>query len=191
MWYVIQVTSGKEEQLAARILQVVPVSVLQECFYPRFATEMKVRGAFIPVEKPLFPGYLIAIAKDPRALDRALIDMQDFARVLKQGEDYVPLDRPEMELIDSFTGPGKRVVPMGTGVKEGDDVVVTRGPLVGRQAMIQSINRRKSIAVLEFNLCGRKVRTRVGLAVLSAPQSARARRAQLYVEEARKSASKE
>ena len=185
-WYAIQVIKGKEEAMVGHIDRVLPAGLLRECFFPRFATEMKLHGAWIPVEKPLFPGYLIAETDDPAALDRALGRMEGFARVLRQGDVYVPLAREERELIESFTEPGERVVPMSMGFKDGDAVVVTKGPLVGRQGFIRGINRRKSIAYLELDLCGRTVRTRVGLGVLSGEGSARARRAKLFVEEARK-----
>ena len=44
------------------------------------------------------------------------------------------------------------------------------GPLLGHEGLIKTINRRKSTAYLELDLCGRRVTTRVGLAVLSAEQ---------------------
>ena len=185
-WYVVQVLKDREQAMAEHIAQVVPASVVPECFYPRFATEIKVRGRWVEVEKPLFPGYLIAVTNEPQKLDRALIDMQDFARVLKQGEAYAPLAREEREIIGGFTKPGERVVPMSMAVKQGDRVVVTSGPLVGREGLIKEVNRRKSIAVLELDLCGRKVSTRVGLGIVSAPETPAGKRAELYVRELQK-----
>lgn len=79
----------------------------------------------------------------------------------------MPLAPDEVEIIGGFTKPGNRVVPMSTGVKDGDRVVITGGPLVGHEAMVKEIWRRKSTAVLEIDVCGRKVSTRVGLGVLS------------------------
>lgn len=183
-WYVVQVFKGREEFMAGLISRVAPRAVLSECFYPRFATEIKVRGRWVPVEKPLFPGYLIAITDDPAELDRVLLSMPEPARVLTLGDVYVPLGRDEVELIGGFTRPGERVVPMSMGFKEGDRVVVTSGPLVGRQALISSVNRRKSIAFLELDLCGRRVTTRVGLGILTPNGSSDARRAGMYVAEA-------
>ena len=49
---------------------------------------------------------------------------------------------------------------------------MTAGPLLGHEGLIKTINRRKSTAYLELDLCGRRVATRVGLAVLSAEQRA-------------------
>ena len=61
-------------------------------------------------------------------------------------------------------------MPMSEALKDGDQVVVTAGPLLGHEGLIKTINRRKCTAYLELNLCGRSVTTRVGLAVLSAEQ---------------------
>lgn len=79
----------------------------------------------------------------------------------------VPLAPEEQELIGGFTKAGERVVPMSEAVKVGEKVVITKGPLVGHEGLIREINRRKSTAYLEIDLCGRKVSTRVGIAVLS------------------------
>lgn len=47
---------------------------------------------------------------------------------------------------------------------------MTAGPLLGHEGLIKTINRRKCTAYLELDLCGRRVNTRVGLAVLSNEQ---------------------
>lgn len=166
-WYVIQVMKGAERSMAALISRVVPSTVLDECFWPKYATEIKVRGRFIKVEKPLLPGYLIAVTSNPEALEHHLIELPEFARVLSQGGSFVPLAPDERGLIGAFTKRGKRVVPMSMGFKDGDEVVIAEGPLAGREGLIRSINRRKSTAYLEVNLCGRRVSTRVGLGVLT------------------------
>lgn len=61
-------------------------------------------------------------------------------------------------------------MPMSEALKNGDQVVVTEGPLLGHEGLIKTINRRKSTAYLELDVCGRRVTTRFGLAVLSAEQ---------------------
>lgn len=166
-WYVIQVTKGREEAMASLIARIASVSVLDEVFTPRYETEIKLRGRWIGVEKPLLPGYLIAVSPDPEGLEAVLADMPEFARLLAQGGAFVPLAREEVELIGAFTSPGHRVVPMSMGVKEGERVTITQGPLVGHEAMVKEVWRRKSIAILELDICGRRVTTRVGLGVLT------------------------
>lgn len=99
-----------------------------------------------------------------------LLRMDDFARVLAQDGQFVPLAKEEVQLIGGFAHKGDRVVPMSEALKDGDQVVVTAGPLLGHEGPIKNINRRKSTAYLELNLCGRCITTRVGLAVLSSEQ---------------------
>ena len=153
MWYVIQVINGREDVMRERIERVVPAGAIQELFYPQYQTEIKVHGEWVNTTKPLFPGYLICDTADPRTVQQHLLRMDDFARVLSQDGQFVPLAKEEVQLIGGFTHKGDRVVPMSEALKDG-----------------KTINRRKSTAYLELDLCGRRVTTRVGLAVLSAEQ---------------------
>ena len=127
---------------------------------------MKVRGEWVPAQKPLFPGYLIAVTDEPVRLADALRRTPEFTRLLSVGETFVPLHDEDQAWIGAFTKKGARVVPMSTGVMEGDHVVVLDGPLVGCEAMIKSVNRHKSLAILEFEICGRRVTTKVGLGIV-------------------------
>lgn len=170
MWYVIQVINGREDVMREHIERVVPAGATQELFYPQYQTEIKVHGEWVNTTKPLFPGYLICDTADPRTVQQYLLRMDGFARVLAQDGQFVPLAKEEVQLIGGFTHRGDRVVPMSEALKDGDQVVVTAGPLLGHEGLIKTINRRKSTAYLELDLCGRRVTTRVGLAVLSAEQ---------------------
>lgn len=163
MWYVIQIINGREDVMRERIERMVPAGAMQELFYPQYQTEIKVHGEWVKTTKPLFPGYLICDTADPRTVQQYLLRMDDFARVLAQDGLFVPLAKEEVQLIGGFTHRGDRVVPMSEALKDGDQVVVTAGPLLGHEGLIKSINRRKSTAYLELDLCGRRVTTRVGL----------------------------
>lgn len=143
MWYVIQVINGREDVMRERIERVVPVGAIQELFYPQFQTEIKVHGEWVNTTKPLFPGYLICDTEDPCTVQQYLLRMDDFARVLAQDGQFVPLAKEETLLIGSFTHGGDRVVPMSEALKDGDQVVVTAGPLLGHEGLIKTINRRK------------------------------------------------
>lgn len=179
MWYVIQVTRGREDAMAELIVRAVSADVLEECFYPQYETEIKLRGAWVRCAKPLFPGYLVAVTDDPVGVQDELRKLPEFARVLTMGEKPAPLAAEEVELIGNFTHPGERVVPMSRAIKQGEKVVIVDGPLVGHEGLIREVNRHKSVATLEVDLCGRKVATRVGLAVLAEPDAISSRAARL------------
>ena len=170
VWYVVQVTTGREAAMAKLIERIVPRDLAGECFSPEYETERKVRGEFQTCTRPLLPGYVIAVTDAPAELGRVLGAIPGFTRVLTMGERYVPLRQDEMEFIAAFTEPGARVVPMSKGIKDGDRVKVVEGPLVGHEGLISRIDRRKSTAYLTFEICGRTVETRVGLAVVAAAE---------------------
>lgn len=165
-WYVIQVATGKEETMRRLIERLAPEGCLEECFAPRYATQMKVRGEWVDANKPLFPGYLIAVTSDVGRLASVLRHTPEFMRLLSVGESFVPLHEEDQAWIGTFTKKGARTVPMSFGVMEGSRVVVLDGPLVGCEAMIKSVNRHKSLAILEFEMCGRRVTTKVGLGIV-------------------------
>ena len=166
MWYVVQVTSGSEDKMAELIQSVATPGVLEECFLPKYATEMKVRGTFRPCERPLFSGYLFAVTRDPARLARDLAKIPEFARVLKVGERYAPLSREEEAWLGAFTKVGERTVPMSYGVAVGEKIVVTEGPLKGHEAQIVKIDRHRRFAYLDMRMFGRATTIKVGLRIV-------------------------
>lgn len=167
MWYVVQVTGGSESRMARLIEDVATPGVVEECFLPRYETEIKVRGEFRRVQKPLLVGYLFVVTEDPAQLGRDLARIPEFARVLKQDGAYAPLSKADEAWLSSVTERENRTVPMSFGVAVGERIVVTEGPLAGHEAMIIEVDRRRSVAYLSFEICGRRVRTRVGLGIVA------------------------
>lgn len=167
MWYVVQVLGGKEEATCRLIERIVDQEVLQECFTPRYETQRKVRGMWVNARNVLFPGYVIAVTEDVDRLKRELRAVPEFTKLLSMGEAFIPLSEQDQAWIGAFTSPGERTVPMSEGVIEGDRVIVTSGPLKQHEGWIRSVNRRKGLAFLEFQMFGRTIQTKVGLAILA------------------------
>lgn len=168
-WYVVQVTSGQEERMCARIMRAcneAHVSVVRECFSPSFTTRRKYKGQWQEVQKNLLPGYVIAVTDDAPELQRVLWTIREYARVVKAGEAYAPLAKDERVWIDKSTHEGERVIPLSVAYKEGDKIVVESGPLKGREGAITRINRKKCQATIELHIGSSRIVTQVGLAVL-------------------------
>lgn len=173
MWCAIQVALGHEDAMANRISDAVPSGALEECFCPRFETQMKVRGTWVPCTRIAFPGYLFALTSDPRRLRRHLSFIDEPAYLLMRGDEPARLDPDLVEFYEGCTSRGRRVVPMSFGRREGDGVVVTSGPLVGLEPRIAKVNRGKSLAFLSFGIPRERSALRVGLGILpSAAKSA-------------------
>lgn len=164
-WYVVQVQTGAERRMVG-VLERMAADELEECFCPAFATQKKVRGAWVDVQERLFPGYVIVVTRDVGALRRKLTGVGEFTRLLGMGEGFTPLSASERAWISAATDRGRRVMPMSMGVAEGDRVRVVSGPLRGHEAWIAGVDRRRSLAFIEMDMFGRHIKTKIGLAVL-------------------------
>ena len=174
MWYVIQVTGGREHKACDLINRAARGErdyagklILRECFVPRYQVERKFHGKYRLMERVLFPGYVIAITSNVAKLNRELSGVPEFARLLGNGEAFIPLERNEAAFINSFTTEHHRVVHLSRAVSEGDAVTVVEGPMVGREGWITSIDRRKGTCRVETEAFGRMVRVEIGLAVVT------------------------
>ena len=175
-WYVVQVTGGSEERMCRKIERAcVELDAtntdgarvgLKECFSPRYASRKKRMGRWYDVERPLMPGYVVADVLDPAMLARALGSLNAYCRVLTSGKAYCPLDDAERQWIQGQTSAGNRTVPLSLGYKEGEKLVITDGPLKGREALITKIDRKNSLAHLELHAGQMTIKAKVGLVIL-------------------------
>ena len=166
-WYVIQVTTGAERRFCSLIELLSPPGAVEECFAPRYATQIKKAGEWIDVQKPLLPGYVIVVSERLDLVIRTLREIPEFTRLLKMGESFVPLAAEERDRIDTLSNNHNRCIDMSIGVIEYGRVVVQSGPLCGREAMMVSVNRHKYVAFVEFEIYGYMVMTKVGLGIVN------------------------
>ena len=173
-WYVIQVLSGKELEAAHTIERVcseaesdlAATPLVEECFSPRYATRIKVRGEWRDISRPLLPGYVIAVTACPQELASVLHSIPRLTRLLTVGDDFVPLRTEEKAWIEEATKKGDRVVPISVAVGKGDAFTVTEGPLKDREGIVTHVNRHKCLAVVELHVGQITIRTKVGLAIV-------------------------
>ena len=173
-WYIVQVQTGREQAMCETIRRVCAnetagdgeTPLLEECFSPTYVHRLKYDGEWRDFERPLLPGYVVAVVSDPVALTHKLRSIRDFARTLTMAETFVPLREEERAWIEENTEMGNRVIPISVGYRKGDALVVTDGPLKGREAMIDRIIRKKCVAILKVHVGNITITTEVGFALL-------------------------
>lgn len=165
-WYAVHVGVGREEAMASRISRVLQGCGLEEAFFPKFEVEQKFHGEWKRVLKPLWPGYIIVATRLPDALVKGCAELSEHARIIEVGDKPAALVSPAAELIRAWTRPDNRVVPLSTGMKEGNRMTVLQGPLVGNEHLIESMDCRKGITLLGVDGLDGKGRMRIGLRVL-------------------------
>lgn len=172
-WFVVQVQTGREHAMCKAIERACKGKqaadgspLLRECFSPVYIHRLKYHGEWRDVEQRLLPGYVLAVTSDPLALAHAIMGIREFSRMLTMAETIVPLREDERAWIEKWTESGNRVVPISVGYRKGDTLVVTEGPLKGREAMVIRVIRKKCIAVLEVHAGNTRILTELGLALL-------------------------
>lgn len=163
--YVIQVAGGRE-RTGADLLRRHAADVLEECFLPTFELMRRKDGVWRKVRELLFPGYLFVKASDSERLAARLRGVPVFMRILGNDDSFTPLAPDEVAWLEAFTTARTHVVEMSQGVIEGDTIVVTDGPLKGREALITKIDRHKRLAYLDMRMFGRSKSVRIGLEIV-------------------------
>ena len=164
--YVIQVVGGTESRVCDLINKLLN-DIVDDCFVPRREVMRREEGQWKRVRETLFPGYLFAKTNDIQHVSERLASIPAFTRLLgKSDERVIPLSQDEAAWLTALMQPLDKVVEMSTGVIEGDRVIVTDGPLVGREALISKIDRHKRLAYLDMRMFGRTKTIKVGLEIV-------------------------
>lgn len=166
MWYVVQVIGGRERHVLQLVEQFVDDDVLQECFIPQYEIMKKIKGEWKRCSEILLPGYLFLITDKVDQAADGLRKVPAFTKLLGNDNAFIPLNADEIAFIDSFTTKNHRVVEMSEGVIEGDEICITRGPLVHQTALVKKIDRHKRLAYLEATMFGRTLNLKVGLEIV-------------------------
>lgn len=165
--YVLQVPGGQERR-AEELAQRLPKDVISSCFIPVREVKKRRGGEWKTEQELLFPGYLFVETNEPELASERLRELPLFMRVLADvGGEFLPLSDDETSWIRSLTTERSHVVEMSEGVIEGDRVIVTQGPLKGREAWITKVDRHKRLAWLDMRMFGRTKSIKVGLEIVS------------------------
>ena len=139
-WYVVQVRTGKEEEIVKKCQFYIDHDILLDCFIPITKKKKKYHGTWHIVDDILFKGYIFMITDKVEQLYTELKKIPDLRN---------------------------HVVDMSRGVIENDKIIITDGPLMNLEGYITKIDRHKRIAYVDVELLGKITRVQVGLEIIS------------------------
>lgn len=164
MWYVVQVRSGTEHNIRIQCNKKIPDAIMERCFIPYYEEKKKQNGTWNTLQKVLFPGYIFMITEDVEKLFFHLKTIEGMTKLIGTGQDIIPLKEEEITFLKRFGGE-EQIVSMSEGIIEGTQVIITSGPLMGMEGLIQKIDRHKRKAWLDMELFGRMQQVEVGLEI--------------------------
>jgi transcriptional antiterminator NusG len=167
--YVFWVKTGQEQKAAREIKTILKDDVSQlELLIETF---FKKQGLVKKDVKPAFPGYIFFQSE---------IDNDDFvikSRTCRYNSNVIigllrykntfqaVMQENEREAIE-YLWQGKKYLENSVGYFKGDHVVISKGPLAGRESVIKTINRHKRQAVIEIEFMGGSRQITVGLEII-------------------------
>ena len=138
---------------------------LSRSFIPRRVIQIKRKGQWGKVEKPLFPGYFFVDSEDPESLSEKVRNLEGFNQILTTEKKFFPLYEKDAEFIEKLYNK-EGIFDISEGYIEGDQIVVTSGPLKGQEGLIKKIDRHKRIAYLEFDMFDQTIQVSVALEIV-------------------------
>lgn len=164
MWYVVQVRTGMEQEIMTQCRKIIPSSILERCFIPYYEMMKKYQGEWHKEKKVLFPGYVFMSTDDIDSLYMELKRVIGLTKLIGNGEEIIPLRQEDTRFLKKF-GKEKQVVKMSKGVILDEKVIITDGPLKGKEGIIKKIDRHKRKAYLAVPIFGRILDAQVGLEI--------------------------
>lgn len=166
-WYAVQVRSGKEDKFVEWCEKKVNHQAYKDIFIPRVMMAKKYQGKWHNEKRVLFPGYVFVITDQVEDLFQELKKIPDLTKMLGEykGEIF-PIYSKEVQYLLKYDQEG-HVVNMSTGYIEGDNIIITDGPLMGYEGSIKKIDRHKRIAYLDLEGFEDITSIKVGLEIIS------------------------
>lgn len=164
MWYVIQVYTGRELEIAQQCRDRVMVDG-EDVFVPLAERWTKIRGERTLITSRLFPGYVFIETDQIEDFYQRLNRIYAMTKVLRTGEEMTPIQKEEEAYLRRLSG-DEHIVRYSEGYMEGDRLVVTSGPLKDFEGNVKKILRHKRLVVMEVPLLGQAVEVTLGLGVV-------------------------
>ncbi|OPX43934.1 hypothetical protein CLHUN_21770 [Ruminiclostridium hungatei] len=170
-WFVFHVQTG-EEHKACEFLNKLFDKEESVAFVPQVEIVIRNSQSIRKELRPMFPGYVFT---DSILEERIFIDFAcKYARFSKcifyllgdGNRKYVKLSEDEKKFLLGFCN-DEYIVENSKGFIVGDKVVVTSGPLQGRESVIKKINRHKRRAEIGLIWFGELRRVSVALEIVS------------------------
>lgn len=165
IWHAIFVMTGNEQNVKDKITYTFKGSNLLAVVPKRQIHERK-NGVWNEKIKPLFPGYILIKGYISPHDYYQLKAIPGILRVLRDEKEIYRINPDEMRIISRLMINGE-LIGISDVFRKGDSVVITDGPLLGLEGLIQSIDYRKGRAKVCLSFLGDKRTVDLGIRLIA------------------------
>lgn len=152
-WYAFFVKTGDEARVKEKIEYTLSNTQDYDLFVPKRLVNERRAGKWRHVNRILFPGYILFYGKIGPKEYVKLKGIPGLFFVLKDRSCLYQINENEMDMILRLSH-NSGTIGTSYGFIEGDDIIITKGPLVGYEAYIERIDKRKGRARVRMNFLG-------------------------------------
>jgi len=164
MWYVLQVKTGQEADIVAQCRRTALLEG-EDMFVMSGEKQCRFQGRWELRRYLLFPGYVFIETADIDGFCIRLHRIKAMAKILKTGEEAVPI-WPEEEAFLRRLGGKDHVAGYSEGYLEGESLVATEGAMKGYEGKVKRIDRHHRLVTIEVPLLGHLVEVQLGFGVV-------------------------
>ena len=169
MWYVIQVTTGKEEAMKMLVEREMDPGADERCFYIKRERIWRRDGQCILHVETMFPGYLFVITGQPKELYWRLKSIPQFTKMLRtEDEVFLSVADDEREFLKNLLNGDQEDIVRLSKVKldEKKEIVSAEGPLEHYVGNIVKKKTRLRYVLIDVVLFGKKRTVLIGIDVI-------------------------
>lgn len=174
MWYVIQTSTGKEQELVELIYKLFPVNSFKDCFFLKRKLLKRLGGKWLEVTETLFPAYVFLNIKDIGEIFYHLKKIPEFTKPLGDNDGaFIPLEKEEetflkllcRDKLECQHSKKREYIVKNTKIYLDDNGGIRKmeGPLEDFQDKLIQLNLRKRYAVIEIDIYGKKHSVLLGI----------------------------
>ena len=164
MWYVVQVQACHEQEIVNKCQGIVKDD--EEVFTILSERMERKDGEWEKVRSVTFQKYIFVETAEPDDFRNRLRKIPGMTKLLKVGDDIVPI-YPEEEKLLRLLGGDDHVIGSSVVYKEGDSVTVVSGALVGLEGLVRWSDKRQKWIGIEVKLANRKTVIKIGAEFIS------------------------
>ena len=166
MWYVIQVTTGKEEAMKMLVEREMDPGSDERCFYIKRERIWRRDGQCILHVETMFPGYLFVITNQPKELYWRLKSIPQFTKLLRtENEEFLAVEPDEQEFLENLlNGDPDDIVRLSkVWLDKNGKIKSAEGPLKNYVGNIIKKKIRLCYVMIEKDLFGQKREILIGI----------------------------
>lgn len=166
MWYVIQTTTGKEQDLVDLVGMLVPAEFYGDCFIIKRQLLKRLGGKWVETVETLFPSYVFLDTEAPEQLFYELKRIPEYAKILGNNEgEFIAIEEDEKRLLKKmYQGSPEHLVRLTKlNLNENGGIEAMNGPLQYFKQELEQVNLRKRYAVIKTFFRGREQTILLGI----------------------------